>query len=325
MTTIQLTTCSICLEEDQLTTELYKTPCNHYFHNSCIETWLERSGTCPLCRFHLVPEEDYFSETESEVSDEVEPTDTERQFIEELTTTMRRHREEQRNRSIEYERRLEEIDRDLDSSLRRITERRQQPSPDFLRRSGNVRSIEVLPGGTRRYTLNTGEVIDYEPERFPLQSHNGFRIQFDIPNLGFGFGGHIEVSASITGSNTPLSSFMNPIQNIRVRNSSGDIVSSMRPEPTMIPLTPMVVEPIERPLRDRREGVIYHELTLDRRLEMSPSSTRREIERDSNFVDYGIRETYNERERRLRREEREREMRRAERRSRQSRNRFGRR
>lgn len=42
-------TCSIC--HDTLTSVDKKTlPCQHEFHASCIQTWLVRKNTCPLCR-----------------------------------------------------------------------------------------------------------------------------------------------------------------------------------------------------------------------------------------------------------------------------------
>jgi hypothetical protein len=44
------TECSICLEE--ITDETRKTlePCNHSFHNDCINEWAKSSDSCPLCR-----------------------------------------------------------------------------------------------------------------------------------------------------------------------------------------------------------------------------------------------------------------------------------
>lgn len=30
-----------------------KLKCSHIFHNKCIKTWLEKSGTCPLCRYNI--------------------------------------------------------------------------------------------------------------------------------------------------------------------------------------------------------------------------------------------------------------------------------
>lgn len=41
--------CAICLSEcDHSSTHLE--PCNHVFHIKCITQWLDKSGTCPLCR-----------------------------------------------------------------------------------------------------------------------------------------------------------------------------------------------------------------------------------------------------------------------------------
>lgn len=45
--------CSICLcvyEESDTVTSL---PCQHLFHPLCIQAWLSKSGTCPVCRFIL--------------------------------------------------------------------------------------------------------------------------------------------------------------------------------------------------------------------------------------------------------------------------------
>ena len=44
--------CSICLR-GILMDEERTTACNHVFHASCLETWLNRNPTCPLCRAHL--------------------------------------------------------------------------------------------------------------------------------------------------------------------------------------------------------------------------------------------------------------------------------
>ncbi|KFQ26005.1 E3 ubiquitin-protein ligase Praja-2, partial [Merops nubicus] len=45
--------CTICCseyEEGQIMTEL---PCHHFFHRLCVATWLQQSGTCPICRHVL--------------------------------------------------------------------------------------------------------------------------------------------------------------------------------------------------------------------------------------------------------------------------------
>ncbi|XP_072848578.2 E3 ubiquitin-protein ligase Praja-2 isoform X1 [Pogona vitticeps] len=45
--------CAICCSEyikEEIVTEL---PCHHYFHKPCITLWLQKSGTCPVCRHVL--------------------------------------------------------------------------------------------------------------------------------------------------------------------------------------------------------------------------------------------------------------------------------
>jgi len=43
-------TCSICIEEFSPGDTQCTLPCFHRFHGPCIETWLRRTGVCPICR-----------------------------------------------------------------------------------------------------------------------------------------------------------------------------------------------------------------------------------------------------------------------------------
>ncbi|KAM7258490.1 hypothetical protein ACFE04_014231 [Oxalis oulophora] len=48
--------CSICLEKLSLTKQtsfVTKTKCSHLFHGDCIDRWLSKSSTCPMCRLSL--------------------------------------------------------------------------------------------------------------------------------------------------------------------------------------------------------------------------------------------------------------------------------
>ncbi|KAF8204085.1 hypothetical protein BJ912DRAFT_1137972 [Pholiota molesta] len=54
--------CAICKDQFKLNTEdpdeqvVVTLPCKHPFHQPCILPWLASSGTCPVCRFQLVPQ-----------------------------------------------------------------------------------------------------------------------------------------------------------------------------------------------------------------------------------------------------------------------------
>jgi len=47
---VQGTMCTICAEVIENTDTIYNLRCQHIFHTSCLEPWLERSQTCPNCR-----------------------------------------------------------------------------------------------------------------------------------------------------------------------------------------------------------------------------------------------------------------------------------
>ncbi|XP_057953646.1 probable E3 ubiquitin-protein ligase RHC1A [Malania oleifera] len=47
--------CPICIERFLLGTEAKQTPCNHIYHSSCIDDWLARRSSCPVCRQEFSP------------------------------------------------------------------------------------------------------------------------------------------------------------------------------------------------------------------------------------------------------------------------------
>lgn len=48
-----LAPCSICLSSFVVMDTSSHLPCNHLFHLHCIQAWLAKSATCPVCRRHL--------------------------------------------------------------------------------------------------------------------------------------------------------------------------------------------------------------------------------------------------------------------------------
>ncbi|KAF3646712.1 hypothetical protein FXO38_08979 [Capsicum annuum] len=49
--------CPICMDSYSPGSEAYNIPCNHNFHFGCIETWLLKNPSCPMCRYKLSPME----------------------------------------------------------------------------------------------------------------------------------------------------------------------------------------------------------------------------------------------------------------------------
>lgn len=46
--------CVICMETFEQGALLTTLPCFHQFHNTCVECWLQRADTCPICKYRLV-------------------------------------------------------------------------------------------------------------------------------------------------------------------------------------------------------------------------------------------------------------------------------
>ncbi|KAF8246251.1 hypothetical protein K440DRAFT_662194 [Wilcoxina mikolae CBS 423.85] len=56
--------CPVCMEDFEQGQEVRVLPCQHNFHPDCIDPWLLNvSGSCPLCRIDLHPEEEPEDET----------------------------------------------------------------------------------------------------------------------------------------------------------------------------------------------------------------------------------------------------------------------
>mmetsp|Transcript_10392 Transcript_10392/g.19724 ORF Transcript_10392/g.19724 Transcript_10392/m.19724 type:complete len:267 (+) Transcript_10392:317-1117(+) len=45
--------CSVCLDDFQPQAELRTLPCMHIFHVECIDEWLTKSATCPICKHNI--------------------------------------------------------------------------------------------------------------------------------------------------------------------------------------------------------------------------------------------------------------------------------
>lgn len=45
-----------CLDNFEVGQQLRRLPCQHVFHQACIDTWLSNHTTCPNCRVSLLPD-----------------------------------------------------------------------------------------------------------------------------------------------------------------------------------------------------------------------------------------------------------------------------
>jgi len=49
----QQQTCMVCLADFSIGDECRRLPCNHVFHQSCIDEWLRRCTDCPICKANV--------------------------------------------------------------------------------------------------------------------------------------------------------------------------------------------------------------------------------------------------------------------------------
>mmetsp|Transcript_86550 Transcript_86550/g.197530 ORF Transcript_86550/g.197530 Transcript_86550/m.197530 type:complete len:242 (+) Transcript_86550:84-809(+) len=49
--------CTFCCEDFAVGSEETFLPCQHFFHGKCLEQWLQKRNSCPVCR-HALPEEE---------------------------------------------------------------------------------------------------------------------------------------------------------------------------------------------------------------------------------------------------------------------------
>lgn len=55
--------CCICFYEHQVgDVQVARLPCGHLFHQNCISDWLTKKCTCPICRYELPSDNEYFEQ-----------------------------------------------------------------------------------------------------------------------------------------------------------------------------------------------------------------------------------------------------------------------
>ncbi|OXM78657.1 hypothetical protein C364_03586 [Cryptococcus neoformans Bt63] len=53
----QFRDCPVCKDDFEIGNEVMLIPCGHIYHPDCLVPWLRQNGTCPVCRFSLVSED----------------------------------------------------------------------------------------------------------------------------------------------------------------------------------------------------------------------------------------------------------------------------
>ncbi|CAK8695452.1 E3 ubiquitin-protein ligase RNF181-like [Clavelina lepadiformis] len=58
--------CPVCLAQFDNDDVIITMPCEHYFHMDCLLPWLQKTNSCPLCRFELVTDDPDYEELKKE-------------------------------------------------------------------------------------------------------------------------------------------------------------------------------------------------------------------------------------------------------------------
>ncbi|XP_045535347.1 E3 ubiquitin-protein ligase RNF181 [Papilio machaon] len=58
--------CPICLKEFKINEKAKKLPCEHFFHPTCILTWLNKTNSCPFCRLELKTDDEAYENFKKE-------------------------------------------------------------------------------------------------------------------------------------------------------------------------------------------------------------------------------------------------------------------
>ena len=66
--------CSICLVGFTMDKMVMRLKCGHCFDSICLVTWLRDNGSCPLCRYSVMPE-DYFPDADLDDTTDEEGSD----------------------------------------------------------------------------------------------------------------------------------------------------------------------------------------------------------------------------------------------------------
>ncbi|KAI6657702.1 E3 ubiquitin-protein ligase [Oopsacas minuta] len=73
--------CSVCLDEFMSGDVIRTLPCTHPFHKDCVDKWLYKKHTCPLCKFDILKGE------HEDTSEDTAPEMLETNQEETVTTT----------------------------------------------------------------------------------------------------------------------------------------------------------------------------------------------------------------------------------------------
>lgn len=64
--------CPVCLKEFDAGTMAKLMPCRHIFHKECIIPWLQKTNSCPLCRYELPTDDEQYESYRKEKKRAVE-------------------------------------------------------------------------------------------------------------------------------------------------------------------------------------------------------------------------------------------------------------